>query len=180
MMETITTQVGINSGEYTCRILEITGCGAPYGPMAYGVYALKSYMLTTIHFGNVTLSMQVSASFPLWAFVSSFYDLSIAGCISLGRSMILVKERYFLGKKVAFPTVEREAFRGPLVSKHGARGNHSLLKKQVPKSAYQKKTTSTPMSNVFSAREEDNEKPMDELVDDKRKKVKGPPRKTSI
>nr|GEX13149.1 hypothetical protein [Tanacetum cinerariifolium] len=39
------------------------------------------------------------------------------------------------------------------------------------KSAYKKKTTSAPVSNVFSALEEDNGKPMDALVDDTQKKV---------
>ncbi|GKC38467.1 ATPase, F1/V1/A1 complex, alpha/beta subunit, partial [Tanacetum coccineum] len=41
-----------------------------------------------------------------------------------------------------------------------------------------KKTTSTPMSNSFSALEEDNEKPMDDLVDDIWKKMEVPPKKT--
>ncbi|GKA52218.1 putative serine carboxypeptidase-like protein 23 [Tanacetum coccineum] len=38
----------------------------------------------------------------------------------------------------------------------------------------------TPVSNVFFALEEDNEKPMDDLVADTRKKVEAPPKKTSI
>nr|GEU94982.1 hypothetical protein [Tanacetum cinerariifolium] len=54
----------------------------------------------------------------------------------------------------------------------------SLLKQQMPKSAYQKKTTSTLMFNVFSAIVEDNENPMDALVDGTRKKVESPPKKT--
>ncbi|GJX95503.1 hypothetical protein Tco_0351301 [Tanacetum coccineum] len=45
-------------------------------------------------------------------------------------------------------------FRGPLGSKKGMVGNHSLPKKQMPKSAYQQKTTST------------------------RKKIEAPPKKT--
>ncbi|GJY73408.1 hypothetical protein Tco_0477839 [Tanacetum coccineum] len=38
----------------------------------------------------------------------------------------------------------------------------------------------TPVSNVFFDLEEDNEKPMDDLVADTRKKVEAPPKKTSI
>nr|GEV38255.1 hypothetical protein [Tanacetum cinerariifolium] len=48
----------------------------------------------------------------------------------------------------------------------------------MSKSAYQKKTTSTSLSNVFSALEEDNGKPMDALVDDTWKKVDALPKKT--
>ncbi|GKA89206.1 zinc knuckle CX2CX4HX4C containing protein [Tanacetum coccineum] len=40
--------------------------------------------------------------------------------------------------------------------------------------------TSTLVSNAFSALEDDNEKPMDDLVDDTQKKVEAPPRKTCI
>ncbi|GKC68048.1 hypothetical protein Tco_1100646, partial [Tanacetum coccineum] len=67
-----------------------------------------------------------------------------------------------------------------LVSKQGTGGDHSLPKQQVPKSAYNKKTTSTPLSNAFSVVDEDNEKHMDDLVDDTRKKVGASPKKTSI
>ncbi|GKD13039.1 hypothetical protein Tco_1197446, partial [Tanacetum coccineum] len=41
-------------------------------------------------------------------------------------------------------------------------------------------TTSTPVSNVFSALEEDNRKPMDASVDDTWKKAEAPPKKTPI
>nr|GEY65131.1 hypothetical protein [Tanacetum cinerariifolium] len=41
-----------------------------------------------------------------------------------------------------------------------------------------KKTTSTPVSNSFFDIEKDNEKPMDDLVDDTRKKMEAPPKKT--
>nr|GEX64002.1 zinc knuckle CX2CX4HX4C [Tanacetum cinerariifolium] len=51
---------------------------------------------------------------------------------------------------------------------------------QVPKSAYNKKTTSTPLSNAFSVLDKDNEKLMDDLVDDIRKKVRASLKKTSI
>ncbi|GJT09612.1 JmjC domain-containing protein [Tanacetum coccineum] len=54
-----------------------------------------------------------------------------------------------------FQTVQRKDVRGPL-------------------------TTSTPLSNAFSVLDEDNEKPMDDLVDDTRKKVGASPKKTSI
>ncbi|GJY42634.1 hypothetical protein Tco_0430847, partial [Tanacetum coccineum] len=40
--------------------------------------------------------------------------------------------------------------------------------------------SSTPVSNLFSAFEEDNCNSMDDLVDDTRKKVEAPPKKTSI
>ncbi|GJU42072.1 hypothetical protein Tco_1195029 [Tanacetum coccineum] len=40
------------------------------------------------------------------------------------------------------------------------------------------KTTSTPVSNVFSTLEEDNGKPMDDLIDDTKKKVDASPMKT--
>ncbi|GJU16864.1 hypothetical protein Tco_1144830 [Tanacetum coccineum] len=78
-----------------------------------------------------------------------------------------------------FQTVQRKDFRGPLGSKKGTVGNHCLAKQHMPKSAYQKKTTSTPVSNSFSALEEDNEKAMDDLVDDTRKKMEAHPKKTS-
>ncbi|GJV75699.1 RNA-directed DNA polymerase, eukaryota [Tanacetum coccineum] len=72
-------------------------------------------------------------------------------------------------------------FRGPLGSKKGMVGNHNLPKQHM---AYKKKKTSTPVSNSFSALEEDNEKPIDELIDDTRKKMealpKKAPRKTGI
>ncbi|GJY01623.1 reverse transcriptase domain-containing protein [Tanacetum coccineum] len=77
-----------------------------------------------------------------------------------------------------FQTIQRKDSRGPLGSKQGTIGNHSLSKQQMPKSAYQKKMTSTLVSNAFSALEEDNEKPMDDLVDDTLKKVEAPPKKT--
>ncbi|GJS79150.1 hypothetical protein Tco_0729031 [Tanacetum coccineum] len=49
----------------------------------------------------------------------------------------------------------------------------------MSKFAYQKKTTtSTPVSNVFYALEEDNGKHMVDLVDDIQKKVEAPPKKT--
>ncbi|GJZ36901.1 hypothetical protein Tco_0583092 [Tanacetum coccineum] len=67
---------------------------------------------------------------------------------------------------------------GPLGSKKGTTGNHNLLEHQMPKSAYQKKTTRTPVSNPFSALEEDNEKSMDDLVDYTRKKMEAHPKKT--
>ncbi|GKC71140.1 hypothetical protein Tco_1117023 [Tanacetum coccineum] len=63
---------------------------------------------------------------------------------------------------------------GPLVNKQGTRGNHSLSKQHVPKSTYQKKNTSTPMSNAFYALEEDNGKCMDDLDGDTKKKVDAP------
>nr|GEY03158.1 hypothetical protein [Tanacetum cinerariifolium] len=68
-------------------------------------------------------------------------------------------------------TVQRKGVRDPLVSKHDTRGDISIPKQHVPKSVYQKKTTSTPVSNSFSALD---------LVDGKRKKVRAPPRKTDI
>nr|GEZ51170.1 hypothetical protein [Tanacetum cinerariifolium] len=50
--------------------------------------------------------------------------------------------------------------------------------------AYQKKTTSNPVSNSFSALEANNEKPMDDLIDDTQKKMEAPrkkaPRKIGI
>nr|GEZ22512.1 hypothetical protein [Tanacetum cinerariifolium] len=64
--------------------------------------------------------------------------------------------------------------------KQETRGSNSLLKPHVLKSAYQKKTTSTPVSNVFSALEKDNGKPMYDLFYDTRKKVEAPFRKTDI
>nr|GEV28614.1 hypothetical protein [Tanacetum cinerariifolium] len=73
-----------------------------------------------------------------------------------------------------FQAVQRKDFRGPLGSKKGAVGNLCLVKQHMPKSAYRKKTTSTPGSNSFSALEEDNEKAMD----DTRKKMEAPPKKT--
>nr|GEV20330.1 hypothetical protein [Tanacetum cinerariifolium] len=77
----------------------------------------------------------------------------------------------------------RKDFRGPLSSKKGTVGNHNIPKQQMPKSVYQKKTTSTPVSSFF-ALEEDDEKPMDDLVNDTRKKMEAPlkktPRKTRI
>ncbi|GKA60381.1 reverse transcriptase domain-containing protein [Tanacetum coccineum] len=57
-----------------------------------------------------------------------------------------------------FQTIQRKAL-------------YSLPNQQVPNFAYQKKTTSTLVSNTFFALEEDNGKPMDDLVDDTRKKV---------
>ncbi|GKF94063.1 hypothetical protein Tco_0283763, partial [Tanacetum coccineum] len=65
-----------------------------------------------------------------------------------------------------FQTVHMKDFCGPLGRKKGMIGN-SLPNQQMPK--HQKKT-STLMSNAFSALEEDNEKPMDDLVDDTRRK----------
>ncbi|GKA27667.1 zinc knuckle CX2CX4HX4C containing protein [Tanacetum coccineum] len=60
---------------------------------------------------------------------------------------------------VAIPKMEGSGF------------NHSLPKQEMPKYAYENKTTtSTLMSNAFFAIEEDNGKYMDELVDDTRKK----------
>nr|GEV32949.1 reverse transcriptase domain-containing protein [Tanacetum cinerariifolium] len=79
-----------------------------------------------------------------------------------------------------FQVVQKKGVRDPLVSKHGTEGNHSLPKQQVPESAYQKKTTSTPVSNAFFALGEDNRKPMDDLVDGTRKKARVPLRKTGI
>ncbi|GJY31066.1 copia protein [Tanacetum coccineum] len=67
-----------------------------------------------------------------------------------------------------------------LVSKHKTGGNHSISNQQVPKLAYEKKMTSTPMSNAFFALEEDNEKHIDDLFNDIRKKARAPPRKTGI
>ncbi|GJW23637.1 reverse transcriptase domain-containing protein [Tanacetum coccineum] len=78
-----------------------------------------------------------------------------------------------------FQSFQNKDFHGPLVIKHGTGGNHSLPKEQVPKSAY-RKTTSTLMSNAFSSLEEDNGKPMSDLVDDTRKKVEAPARKRSL
>nr|GEU78484.1 phosphonates import ATP-binding protein like [Tanacetum cinerariifolium] len=46
----------------------------------------------------------------------------------------------------------------------GSGFTHSLPKRQMPKYAYQKKTTSTPVSNLYSALKEDNEKPKDRLM----------------
>nr|GEU40731.1 ribonuclease H-like domain-containing protein [Tanacetum cinerariifolium] len=48
----------------------------------------------------------------------------------------------------------------------------------MPKSEYQKKTTSTLVSNAFSDHGKDNGKTMDALVDDTWKKVEAPPKKT--
>nr|GEW51498.1 hypothetical protein [Tanacetum cinerariifolium] len=73
-----------------------------------------------------------------------------------------------------FQTVEMKYFRGPHGSKKGTVGNHNLPKQEMLKSAFQKKATSTPVSNSFPAFEEDNEKHMDDLVDDTRKKMKAP------
>ncbi|GJY08825.1 probable indole-3-pyruvate monooxygenase YUCCA10 [Tanacetum coccineum] len=50
-----------------------------------------------------------------------------------------------------FQTVQKNVVCDPIVSKHGTRGNHSLPKQLVRKSAYQKKTTSIPVSNAFFA-----------------------------
>ncbi|GJW14965.1 zinc knuckle CX2CX4HX4C containing protein [Tanacetum coccineum] len=60
----------------------------------------------------------------------------------------------------------------------GSEFNHSLPEQRMLKSAYKKKTTSTPVSNAFSALEENNGKPMDALVDDTQKKVEATPKKT--
>ncbi|GJR43859.1 phosphonates import ATP-binding protein like protein [Tanacetum coccineum] len=87
-----------------------------------------------------------------------------------------------------FQSVKRKTSKcGNWESQGKSQGNefiHSLLKQQMPKSAYQKKTTSTPVFNVFSALVEDNENHMDDLVDDTRKKVEAPlkntPRKTGF
>ncbi|GKC44753.1 hypothetical protein Tco_1062475 [Tanacetum coccineum] len=57
-------------------------------------------------------------------------------------------------------------------------GNHSLTKQQMPKSAYQKKTTSTLVPNSFSTLEEDNKKLTNDLADDTQKKMEAPPKKT--
>ncbi|GJS37353.1 hypothetical protein Tco_0535735 [Tanacetum coccineum] len=89
-----------------------------------------------------------------------------------------------IGNGVMMHTIKVEyewkAFCGPLISKQRTGGNHSLPNQQMSKSAYQKKTTSTRVSNAFSSLEEDNRKPMDVLVDDTRKKVEAPPSKTGI
>nr|GEW29831.1 hypothetical protein [Tanacetum cinerariifolium] len=79
-----------------------------------------------------------------------------------------------------FRHVQKMAFCGPLISKYGTGDNHSLPKQQVPKFAYQKKTTSTTVSNAFSTIEEDNGKHMDDLVHDTRKKVEASHRKIGI
>nr|GEU68212.1 hypothetical protein [Tanacetum cinerariifolium] len=50
--------------------------------------------------------------------------------------------------------------------------------RQMPKLAYQNKTTNTSVSNAFSALEEDNGKSMDVSVDDTWKKMEAPPKKT--
>ncbi|GJZ02446.1 hypothetical protein Tco_0520407 [Tanacetum coccineum] len=76
-----------------------------------------------------------------------------------------------------FQSFKMKDFRGPLGSKKGTVGNHNLPKQQMPKYACQKKTTSTPVSNSFSALEEDSEKLMDDLVDDTLKKIEAPPKK---
>ncbi|GKD37626.1 hypothetical protein Tco_1257833 [Tanacetum coccineum] len=83
------------------------------------------------------------------------------------------------GVRVTKASKRTKDFRGPLGSKQEAVGNHSLPKQQMPKFAYQKKTTSTLVSNSFYALEEDNEKHMDVLVNDTRKKMEAPPKKTS-
>ncbi|GJW42236.1 hypothetical protein Tco_0071035 [Tanacetum coccineum] len=57
----------------------------------------------------------------------------------------------------------------------GAWAFHGL---SMGRPAYQKKTTSNPVSNAFSALKEDKGKPMDELVDGTRKKMGAPPRNT--
>ncbi|GJW79160.1 hypothetical protein Tco_0140842 [Tanacetum coccineum] len=62
-------------------------------------------------------------------------------------------------------------FRGPFGSKKGTASNHNLLKQQMPKSVYQKKTTRTSVSNPLSALEEDNEKSMDDLADSPKRNV---------
>ncbi|GJT35325.1 hypothetical protein Tco_0925744 [Tanacetum coccineum] len=85
-----------------------------------------------------------------------------------------------VGNGVTMHTIKRMFVHDPLISKHGTGGTHSLPKQQVPKFAYQRKTTSTLVSNAFSALEKNDEKPMDDLVDDTRKKVGVPPRKTDI
>ncbi|GJU83901.1 zinc knuckle CX2CX4HX4C containing protein [Tanacetum coccineum] len=62
-----------------------------------------------------------------------------------------------------FQTGQRKCIRDPLISKHGTRGNHSLLEQQVPNSVFQKKT-SILMSNAFYALEDDNGKPMKSIL----------------
>nr|GEX15482.1 hypothetical protein [Tanacetum cinerariifolium] len=52
--------------------------------------------------------------------------------------------------------------------------NHNLPKQQME---YKKKKTSILVSNSFSALEEANEKPTDDLTDDTRKKMEAPPKK---
>ncbi|GJT33248.1 hypothetical protein Tco_0923667 [Tanacetum coccineum] len=79
-----------------------------------------------------------------------------------------------------FQTIQRKVAHDSLVRKHGTGSKHSLPKQQVRKLVYQKRTTNIPVSNVFSVLEEDNGKPMNDLVDDVRKKVMAPPRKTGI
>ncbi|GKD59329.1 hypothetical protein Tco_1296838, partial [Tanacetum coccineum] len=74
---------------------------------------------------------------------------------------------YFLGKAVAFPVVKSKEERLMMVSKlfkerMFVRGSHCLPKQQVSKSAYQKKTTSTPVSNAYL--KEDNGIHMDDLL----------------
>nr|GEV31642.1 hypothetical protein [Tanacetum cinerariifolium] len=84
------------------------------------------------------------------------------------------------GNGVTMHTIERKGVRAPHVSKHSTGGNYSLPKQRVPKSAYQKKTNSTLVSNSFSTLEEDNDTPMDDLVDGTKKKIRSPPMKTDI
>nr|GEV73021.1 hypothetical protein [Tanacetum cinerariifolium] len=79
-----------------------------------------------------------------------------------------------------FHTFQRNVVRDPLVNENGTKCNHGLPKQQVPKSAYQNKTISTPVSNMFSDLEEDNGKLMVDLVGDTRNKVGAPQRKTGI
>nr|GEW32620.1 hypothetical protein [Tanacetum cinerariifolium] len=72
-------------------------------------------------------------------------------------------------------------FRDPLSSKKGTVGIHNLPKQHM---AYQKKTTSTSVSNSFLALEANNGKHMDDLIDDTQKKMEAPhkkaPRKIGI
>ncbi|GJR24062.1 zinc knuckle CX2CX4HX4C containing protein [Tanacetum coccineum] len=108
------------------------------------------------------LSKDEPTSIPVWI---KFHGVHVLAFITDGLSAIATR----LG------TLIMKDSRGPLGSKKGTVGN-SLPKQQMLK--YQNYTTSIPVSNAFSALEEDNEKPMDDLVDDTQKKMEAPPKKT--
>ncbi|GJR05673.1 hypothetical protein Tco_0528657 [Tanacetum coccineum] len=60
--------------EYPCRVLAITGYDTLYGPMGYGVFALKSCSLTTVYFGDATFADQFD--FSGLQYVGSFLWIS--------------------------------------------------------------------------------------------------------
>ncbi|GKD39805.1 reverse transcriptase domain-containing protein [Tanacetum coccineum] len=110
---------------------------------------------------------------PVWF---KFHRVYASALTADGPSTISTR----LGTPVMLDSCTRKGFHATLASKHSTLGNYSLPIQQVPKLAYQKKTNSTPMSNSFSALEEYNGTPMDDLFGGTKKKVQAPPRKTSI